>query len=211
MVLSVRAQKTPPSDAVARARAIFRAHGGILRTAQALRAGIHPRTLYAMRDSGELERVSRGLYRLSEASPLGNPDLVAVAMKVPDAVVCLISALASHDLTTQIPHAVWIALPTGSWTPRLEQPPLEVCEFGGKTYSEGVETHELDGVPVRIYSPEKTLADCFRFRSKVGLDTALEALRAYRERRKVNVGALMHFADVCRVQRVMRPYLEALL
>lgn len=164
-----------------------------------------------MRDSGELERVSRGLYRLAEASPLGNPDLVAVALKIPDAVVCLISALAFHDLTTQIPHAVWIALPTGSWTPHLEHPPLEVYEFGGKTYSEGIETHQLDGVPVRVYSPEKTLADCFRFRSRVGLDTALEALRAYRARRKVDVGALMHFAAVCRVQSVMRPYLEALL
>jgi predicted transcriptional regulator of viral defense system len=164
-----------------------------------------------MRESGELERVTRGLYRLAEAPPLGNPDLVVVALRIPDAVVCLISALAFHDLTTQIPHAVWIALPTGSWSPRLEHPPLEVHEFGGGTYSEGVGIHKVGGVPVRIYSPEKTLADCFRFRSRIGLGTAIEALRAYRERRKVNVGALMRFAAVCRVQRVMRPYLEAIL
>jgi predicted transcriptional regulator of viral defense system len=164
-----------------------------------------------MRDSGVLERLGRGLYRLAEAPPLGDPDLITVALKVPDAVICLISALAFHDLTTQIPHAVSIALPTGSWTPRVEHPPVEVHEFGGNAYSEGVETHEMDGVPVRIYSPEKTLADCFRFRNKVGLDTAVEALRTYGERRKVNVSALMHFAAVCRVARVMRPYLEALL
>jgi predicted transcriptional regulator of viral defense system len=164
-----------------------------------------------MRDAGLLKRLSRGLYRLTEAPPLGDPDLVTVALRAPDAVICLISALAHHDLTTQVPHAVYVALPTGARKPRLRQPPLEVFEFGGEAWREGIETHELDGVPVRIYSPEKTLADCFKYRNKLGLDTAIEALKLYVERGEVDVDAIMRYARICRVARVMRPYLEAVL
>ena len=152
-----------------------RSTGGILRTAQALRAGIHPGTLYAMRDSGALEVVSRGVYRLAGSSPLGNPDLVTVATRIPGGVVCLVSALAFHELTTQIPHEVHVALPRGTEEPRLAHPPIKTYRFTGGAFTEGVETHELDGVSVRIYSPEKTLADCFKFRNKIGLDTAVEA------------------------------------
>ena len=194
-----------------RAVAVFKKHGGILRTAQALRAGIHPGTLYAMRDSGTLEVVSRGVYRLADSSPLGNPDLVTVATRVSGGVICLISALAFHDLTTQIPHEVHVALPRGAEEPRLDHPPIKTYRFTGKAYTEGVETHELDGVIVRIFSPEKTLADCFKFRTKVGLDTAVEAVRFYRERKRVKVDDLMHYAAICRVNKIIRPYLEALL
>lgn len=194
-----------------RAVAVFKKHGGILHTAQALRAGIHPGTLYAMRDSGTLEVVSRGVYRLADSSPLGNPDLVTVATRVSGGVICLISALAFHDLTTQIPHEVHVALPRGAEEPRLDHPPIKTYRFTGKAYTEGVETHELDGVIVRIFSPEKTLADCFKFRTKVGLDTAVEAVRFYRERKRVKVDDLMHYAAICRVNKIIRPYLEALL
>jgi len=194
-----------------RAAAVFRDRGRMLRTAEALRAGIHPATLYGMRDSGLIEQVSRGAYRLAGGPPLGNPDLVTVATRVPAGVVCLISALAFHDLTTQIPHEVHVALPRGAEEPRLEHPPLKTYRFTGEAFTEGVETHEVDGVPVRIYSAEKTLADCFKFRNRIGLDTAVEAVRFYRERRKVSVEALMHHASVCRVKKIMRPYLEAIL
>jgi predicted transcriptional regulator of viral defense system len=194
-----------------RAVAVFKKHGGILHTAQALRAGIHPGTLYAMRDSGTLEVVSRGAYRLADSSPLGNPDLVTVATRVSGGVICLISALAFHDLTTQIPHEVHVALPRGAEEPRLDHPPIKTYRFTGKAYTEGVETHELDGVIVRIFSPEKTLADCFKFRTKVGLDTVVEAVRFYRERKRVKVDDLMHYAAICRVNKIIRPYLEALL
>ncbi len=194
-----------------RAVAVFKKHGGILRTAQALRVGIHPGTLYAMRDSGALEVVSRGVYRLADSSPLGNPDLVTVATRVPGGVICLISALAFHELTTQIPHEVHVALARGAEEPRLDQPPIKTYRFTGEAFTEGVETHEIDGVSVRIYSPEKTLADCFKFRSKVGIDTAVEAVRSYRERRTVKVDDLMRYAAICRVQKIIRPYLEALL
>ncbi len=194
-----------------RAAAVFKNHNGILRTAEALRTGIHPQTLYAMRDSGVLEKVSRGVYRLADSPPLSNPDLVTVATRVPGAVICLISALAFHELTTQIPHEVHMALPRGAEQPRLDHPPVNVYRFTGDAFTAGVETHVLDGVGVSIYSPEKTLADCFKFRNKVGLDTVMEAVRFYRERRRLKVDHLMRFAGICRVKKVIRPYLEAIL
>jgi len=136
----------------ARAVNIFKIHGGILRTAQALRAGIHPGTLYAMRDSGVLEVISRGVFRLSENPPLDNPDLVTVATRIPSGVICLISALAFYELTTQIPHEVHIALPRGAEEPRLNYPPIKTYRFTGEAFTAGVDIHDLDGVSVRIYS-----------------------------------------------------------
>ncbi len=194
-----------------RAIAVFKNHGGILRTAQALRMGIHPSTLYAMRDVGSLEVVSRGVFRLADAEPLGNPDLVTVATRIPNGVICLISALAFHEITTQIPHEIYVALKRGSEKPRIDHPPMKIYRFSGQAFTDGMVIHEIDGVSVRIYNMEKTLADCFKFRNKIGLDTAVEAVRFYRERRRVNVDALMHFAKICRVENVMRPYLEAIL
>jgi len=194
-----------------RAVDIFKKHGGILRTAQALRAGIHPGTLYAMRDSGALEVISRGVYRLANSLPLGNPDLVTVTTRVPGGVICLISALAFYELTTQIPHEVHVALLRGAEEPRLDHPPIKTYRFTGEAFTEGVEAHELDGVSVRIYSPEKTLADCFKFRNQVGLDTVMEAVRFYRERRSIKVDDLMRYAGICRVKKIIRPYLEAIL
>ena len=182
-----------------------------MRTAQALRAGIHPSTLYTMRDDGTLETISRGVYRLAESEPLGNPDLVTVATRVQNGVICLISALAFHEITTQIPHEVHVALQRGAEIPRLDYPPIKIYWFSGRAFTDGVAVHEIDGVNVHIYNVEKTLVDCFKFRNKIGLDTAVEAVRFYRERKSVNVDALMHFAKICRVEKVMRPYLEAIL
>lgn len=202
--------KTKQDSRFDRAVAIFKEHGGILRTAQAIRAGIHPSTLYTMRDSGRLEMVSRGVYRLADCAPSANPDLLAVAMRIPGGVICLISALAFHDLTSQIPHEVHVALPRGAEKPNLDHPPIATYRFSGKAFTEGVDTHSLDGVSVRIYNPEKTLADCFKFRNKIGLDTVVEAVRLYRERRTVKVNDLMRYAAICRVTKIIRPYLEAL-
>lgn len=196
---------------VQKAIAVFREHGRMLRTREALRAGIHPRTLYAMRDAGILERLDRGVYRLADSPPLSQPDLVLVATKVPRGVLCLISALAFHDLTTQIPHEVYLAVERGTEFPRLDYPPLRIFQFSGKAFTEGIETHTIDAVELRLYSPEKTLADCFKFRNRTGLDVAVEALRLYRRRRTVKVDAILHFASLCRVQKIMQPYLEAAL
>ncbi len=200
-----------PDTRFDRAITIFKKHGGILRTAQALREGIHPGTIYAMRDSGTLEMVSRGVYRLAGDTPLGNPDLVTVATRIPGGVICLISALAYHELTTQIPHEIHVALQRGAEEPRLEHPPIRTYRFTGKAFTEGIETRKIDGVTLRIYNPEKTLADCFKFRNKVGLDTVMEAVRFYRERKRVKVDDLMRYAAICRVKKIIRPYLEALL
>jgi predicted transcriptional regulator of viral defense system len=197
---------------LARARHVFNEHGGMLRTNQAIQLGIHPRTLYALRDAGGIERVGRGLYRLSTAPPLSSPDLIPVAIRIPRAVVCLISALAHHGLTTQIPHVVDLALPSHAQVPKIDGVPLRVFWYSEPSFSAGIDVVKIDGVPVQIYSPEKTIADCFKYRNKIGLDVAIEALRTYRERtRKPNFQALTKFSQVNRMQRIMRPYLEAVL
>jgi predicted transcriptional regulator of viral defense system len=203
----------PISEAgLTKARQVFAHHQGILRTSEAIRLGVHPRTLYALRDTGEIEQVSRGLYRLSEKPGLTNPDLVAVALRIPRAVICLISALAHHGLTTQVPHTVDVALPGHAQIPRLGSIPLRVFWYSASSFSAGVQSVSIDGVAVRIYSPEKSIADCFKYRNKIGIDVAVQALRTYRERtRKPDLKLISKFAGVNRVETVMRPYLEAVL
>ncbi len=182
-----------------------------MRMAEALRAGVHRRTLYALRDAGVLEQLGRGLYRLAGAPPLSHPDLVAISRRAPRAVVSLVSALAFHGLTTQVPHEVYLAVSRNSEPPRIDYPPVRLFRFGTRAFGEGVETHDLDAALVRIYSREKTLADCFKCRNVVGLDTALEALRRYREEGPVDVAAILRYGRTCRVERMIRPYLEAVL
>ncbi len=198
-------------EAVEKAIATFEANEGVLRMADALRAGIHRNTLYAMLKQGVVERLCRGLYRLSDAHPLGDPDLVTVATKVPDGVICLVSALAYHELTTQIPHEIHVAISRNSEPPRLEYPPIRVYRFSGKAFSEGIERPLIDKVPVAIYDREKTLADCFKYRNKIGMDSVLESLRLYKDQRRINVDALLRYASICRVTKVIRPYLESIL
>jgi predicted transcriptional regulator of viral defense system len=195
-----------------KARSLFIRNGGMLRTSKAIRLGVHPRTLYALRDAGELEQVGRGLYRLASAPQLTSPDVIPIAMRVPRAVVCLISALAHHGLTTQVPHSVDIALPSHSQIPKIDGIPVRVFWYSEPSFSSGIDLVSIDGVLVRVYSPEKTIADCFKYRNKIGLDVAIEALRNYRERkRKPDFKAMSAFAKINRVERIMRPYLESLL
>ena len=191
--------------------AIFRKHGGQLRMSEAIAHGITRYILYSLRDKGIIKQVSRGVYRLVELPPLSNPDLVTVSLRYPSAVICLISALSYHNITTQIPHLVSVAVPRTSRIPSLGYPPVQAHRFSNEAYNSGIENHAIDGVSVKIYTPEKTLADCFKFRNKVGLDTVVEAIRFYRERRSIKVDDLMRYAKICRVNRVMRPYLEAIL
>ncbi len=197
--------------AEARATEVFKKHGGIMATKEAVESGVQYRTLYGMRDQGILERISRGRYRLAELAPLSDPDLSVVGLRIPKAVICLLSALSFHGLTTQVPHAVNIALPRGSAQPRLEHPPIRVFKFSGQALSEGIEVHDIDGISIRIYSSAKTIADCFKFRNQVGLDVALEALKMYRQTTGFDLNEVTHFARICRVEKVMRPYLEAIL
>lgn len=197
------------SNAIEEARQRIRELGGTVRTRQALAAGIHPRTFYALRDSGELEQLSWGLYRLTDLPDLSEPDLATVAKRIPEGVVCLISALAVHELTTQIPHAVHLALQRGTRYPKLDHPPLRVYLFSRSAFLAGVDEREVDGVQLRVYNPEKTLADCFKFRHKIGQDVVTEALRAYRRRPGANLQQVYEYARICRVANVIRPYLEA--
>ncbi len=178
---------------------------------EAIHAGISRRTLYAMRDAGVLERLSRGVYRLASLPGLSAPDLVAVASRIPKGVVCLISALAFHELTTQVPHAVDVAIARGTEKPRINYPSVHVYWFSGDAFSKGLGTHTIDGKRVRLYSAEKSIADAFKYRNKIGMDVALEALRTWRSRRRPNVNRLLKYARICRVERVMRPYLEAMI
>jgi predicted transcriptional regulator of viral defense system len=192
------------------ARALFQQHGGMLRTRDAIGLKVHPRTLYALRDAGAIQQVRRGYFRLANLPELGNPDLVAAALAVPKGVICLISALSYHGIGTQIPRVVDVAIHKDTKRPRIGYPPVRIFWFTGHSLTAGVQTHDLDGVPVRIYSPAKTVADCFKFRNKIGLDVALEALRESRRSRLATVDELLQMAKVCRVANVMRPYLEAL-
>jgi predicted transcriptional regulator of viral defense system len=189
---------------------VFVTHGGMLRTGEALQSGIHPRTLYLMRDSGVLERISRGVYRLADLPPLSDPDLVTVATRIPHGVICLISALAFHRLTREIPHYVYVALPRGSEPPRLDHPPLRVFWLTDAVFRAGVQTLDLDGVSLHIYGAAKTIADCFKYRNKIGIGVAVEALRTLNDRGDLDPDEILHFAGICRVEAVMRPYLLAL-
>ena len=136
--------------------------------------------------------------------------LATVAIKVPQAVFCLLSALQFHELTTQLPRQIWIAMPRGSHIPKIDYPPVKMIQFTGEAYAEGVEIYERDQVKLRVYSVAKTIADCFKHRNKIGLDVAIEALRDARARKKTSANDLWHYAKVCRVTNVMRPYLEVI-
>lgn len=198
------------TNSLAQAMEQFRECGGILRTKDALALGIHPRTLYRLRDEGFLDQVTRGVYRLASEPELSNPDLVTVALRIPRAVVCLVSALSYHDATSQVPHEVQIALPRGTKTPRIDHPPIRVFRFSGPALADGVEVAQLDGVDVRIYSLPKTVVDCFRFRNKLGLDVAIEALGEAIRRKSVRPADILQHARRCRMEKVILPYLEAI-
>jgi len=183
---------------------------GIIRPRDVEAEGIPREYLYRLCTSGQLVRIGRGLYALPGALRSEHVTLVDVAKRVPNAVVCLLSALQFHDLTTQVPHQVWIAIENKRWEPKFDYPPIELVRLTGRAFSFGVEEHEVDRVPVKVYSPAKTVADCFKFRNKIGLDVTLEALRETWRSRKATMDELWEAAKVCRVANVMRPYLEAI-
>ena len=188
---------------------LFLEHGGQLRMSEAIAAGMSRYMLYSLRDKGLIEQISRGLYRLANLSPVSDPDLISVSLKYPHAVLCLLSALSLHEITTEIPREIFIAMPRASRIPMLQHPPLSVHRFSGDAYSEGIETRQMDDFVVKVYCVEKTLADCFKYRNKIGMDVVLEALKFYRERYRFDGNKIMRYAKICRVDKIMRPYLEA--
>jgi predicted transcriptional regulator of viral defense system len=183
---------------------------GLLRTSD-LNAIEAPRVvLTRLTTAGVLERVGRGLYRLPSHSGSEHEGLATIATKVPQAVFCLLTALQFHELTTQLPRQIWIAMPRGSHVPRIDHPPIKMVQMTGDVYTAGVEEHLRDGVKLRVYDAAKTVVDCFKHRNKIGLDVAMEALRDARAKRKASADDLWRYAKICRVTNVMRPYLEAI-
>lgn len=184
---------------------------GILRPCELDEFGIPRITLYRLYDEGQVEKIFRGMYRLPGEQVTEYFTLAEVAKKVPQGVICLLTALRFHELTTQNPHQVWIAIDRKSRQPRVKGYPVRFVRFSGQALSEGVEIHSLEGVPVHIYNPAKTVADCFKYRNKIGFDVALEALKECRRSRKCDMDSLWRYAKICRVSNIMRPYLEAML
>lgn len=170
-----------------------------------------PRTyLSRLCAASKLQRIGRGLYVLPGSDTTEHHSLAEACKRVPKGVVCLLSALRFHELTTQAPFEVWLAIGEKAWRPRLEYPPLRIVHFSQAALNAGVEEHQIEGVSVHVYSPAKTVADCFKYRNKIGLDVAIEALRECRQARRCTMDDLWHYADICRVRNVMRPYLESL-
>jgi predicted transcriptional regulator of viral defense system len=193
-----------------RAQVIFTERGGILRATEAIRLGIAPRMLYAMRDAKKLRTLSRGVYQLASMAMPAQPELVVIARRLQKAVICLVSALYFHGLTTQVPHYVYAALPVGSPQPKLDYPSLYIVRLSGECMTSGIESHRIDGESIRVFSVAKTIADCFKFRNKIGIDVAVEALRDALQSGKTTPGQLHEFARINRVTNILRPYLEAL-
>ena len=198
-------------NAKEKAIGIIKNRGGIIRTQEVFRQGIHRRTLYGLRDEGTLISVSRGIYRLANMDVPAEVDIVEIAKAIPNGVICLISALSFHGLTTQIPHEVWIAIERKARKPKVTYPPLKVIYFSNSSFLTGIEVHRIMEHDVRIYDAPKTVIDCFRWRNTVGLDIALEAARKYLKRHNAKPAKLMEYAKICKVEKIVTPYLRAMI
>ena len=183
---------------------------GIVRPRDIAAIGLPREYLVRLHRQGKLNRSGRGMYTLPDANVTERHSYAEVAKRVPDAAICLLSALVFHGITTQSPASVWIALRKGTRTPVLTSPSLRIVRLSGPSLTEGIENHQVEGVPVRVYSAAKTVADCFKFRNKIGLDVAIEALKDSLRLKKANVNEIYRYAKVCRVSNVIRPYMEAL-
>ncbi|MFC1806268.1 type IV toxin-antitoxin system AbiEi family antitoxin domain-containing protein [Planctomycetota bacterium] len=184
---------------------------GVLRPRDVEAHGIPRQYLYLLHKRGLVRRVGRGLYVLPDEEPTEHHTLAEACKRVPNGVVCLLSALRFHGLTTQAPFEVWLAIGRQAWKPRVDAPPVRLVRFSGKALEEGIGEHNIEGVIVKVYCAAKTVADCFKYRNKIGLDVAIEALRDCRREKAATNDELWHYAEICRVARVMRPYLEAIV
>ena len=183
---------------------------GIIRVRDAISQDIHPEYLRRLCEKGLLVKMGRGLYISADREISPNIGLAQVAKRVPHATICLLSALQFHDIGTQLPHEVWIAIDGKASRPQIDFPPVKVMRFSGKSLSEGIEEHVIEEITVQVYNKAKTVADCFKYRNKIGLNVALEALKDCRQRKLCSNDELWRYAKICRVSNVMRPYLEAI-
>ena len=185
--------------------------GGMVSYKEIIKAGFNKAFLKDNLNSGRIQKVDRALYRLSDGFTLSNPDLVAVSIKVSKGVVCLLSALAFHEATSEIPHYVNIAIPRGAYANKINYPPVKFYRFASKAWEAGIEKHEIEGYQIKVYSLAKTIADCFKFRNKIGMDVAREALKIAITEKGVQPKEIMQYAEICRVDNIIKPILEAML
>lgn len=183
---------------------------GVVRPRELEAHGVSRAQLSRLVERGLVLRQGRGIYVSVHHAPSEGHSLVQVSKRVPDAVFCLLTALRFHDLTTQSPAEVWIALSEKARRPSLDHPRLRVARFSGAALTQGIEQHRVEGVAIRVYSAAKTVADCFKYRNKVGIDVAVEALRDFSRKHRGGANELARFARICRVSRVMQPYLDAI-
>ena len=200
-----------PMDPKTQQIALLAKRQGLLRPRDLATLNISRQYLRLACEQGLIERTGRGIYRVPGTMMTEHQSLAEVCKRVPNGVICLLSALRFHDLTTQNPAEVWIAIGERAHAPHIEHVAVRTAHFSGAAFAEGVETHNIDGVDVKVYGVAKSVADCFKYRHKIGLEVAIEALRDCLRQRKVRHDDIVRYARICRVERVMSPYLEALL
>ncbi|UCD15077.1 MAG: type IV toxin-antitoxin system AbiEi family antitoxin domain-containing protein [Candidatus Omnitrophota bacterium] len=185
--------------------------GGVASYAEIIGAGFSKTHLKAGLNSGWMQKVDRGLYRLSDGTPLSNPDLVAVSIKVPKGTVCLLSALAFHEATNEIPQYVDIAIQRGAYANKIKYPPVKFYRFAPKVWKVGIEKYDIEGHEIKVYSLAKTVADCFKFRNKIGMNVARDALKVAVTEKNITPKEIMQHAKICRVDKIIKPILETML
>jgi len=191
--------------------AFIKKRGGVATYSDIIQARFHKETLLALINKGDIEKAGRALYRLREAPALSNPDLVTAALKITKGVVCLVSALAFHEATDEVPHYVDLAIPRGTHANKLDYPPIRFYRFAQGTWKVGIEQHKIDNYSIRVYGLAKTVADCFKFRNKIGLDVARNALKEAVTEKRVPPKEIMQYAKICRVDKIIKPILETLI
>lgn len=198
-------EKTKTEQALQMARKM-----GVIRPRDLLKKGIAAEYLKRLHHKGLLQRLGRGLYALPDTDFAGHESLAQACKKIPNGVICLLSALRFHNMTTQSPFEIWMALPNKARRPQVSNMPFHFVRFSKEAMSEGVENHKIKGASLRVYAPAKTVADCFKYRHKIGLDVAIESLQEYWRTKKGTMDKLWKYAKICRVSRVMKPYMEML-
>ena len=186
-------------------------NNGMIRVRDAISIGVHPEYLRRLCQSGQLINISRGIYIPADSEMSPNIGLAQVAKRIPNGVICLLSALQFYDIGNQSPFEVWTAIDRKSRNPQVDFPPVRIFRFSNQALSQGIETHKVEGVDVKIYCPAKTIADCFKYRNKIGLEIAIEALKDCHQKKLFTNDQLWNYAEICRVTKVMKPYLEAII
>lgn len=189
----------------------FKKHGGIVRFSSIIKAGFHSDTLSALEKEGRIEKIARGLYRMTQYKFGAYPDLVIACFQAPRGIVCLVSALAFHEVTNEIPKYVDIAIPAGTRANRIKYPPVRFYRFSTKTWNSGIEVHQFEGRKIRVYNLAKTIADCFKFRNRIGFNVVRDALKIAVTEKKIKPQDIMKYAKLCRVDRIIKPILETMV